>query len=201
MFELKNKYINDYWFKDNIVDCGEIINVDSNLIPVIISENEIEYIKNYEEHLDKASGLSDKSSGPSDKSSGPSDKSANTLEYNNVKEKLNYNYKIINTKNNNEWGNRANETNRTNGTNSRFNNSDITTRNTVCCHRFKTSRPIISNNRMFDEEKTSKHHELFYQSHTNHNKRQMYNLPKTSRIYDFKSGKRKVLLDSQPKLK
>jgi hypothetical protein len=179
MFELKNKYICDYWFDDNIIDCGKPIDDLSDEIPVIIFNSEINIIsQNHVEHLFEAS---------------------NTLENNNVKElneeKLNYNYKISNTYRVNEYRTRKNRSN------SRSNTSDISTRNTEYYHRFKTGGQIISNNRMFDKEKTSQHHKLFYQSCTNNDKRKMHSLPKTSRLYEFKTGKRKVLLDSLPKPK
>ena len=179
MFELKNKYICDYWFDDNIIDCGMPIDDLSDEIPVIIFDSEINIIsQNYVEHLFEAS---------------------NTLKNNDVKElneeKLNYNYKISNTQRDNEYRTRKARSN------SRSNTSYISTGNTEYYHQFKTGGPIVSNNRMFDVEKTNQHHKLFNQSCTNNGKRKMRNLPKTSRLYEFKTGKRKVLLDSQPKPK
>ena len=177
MFELKNKYICDYWFNDNIIDCGKSIDNINDEIPVIISDSEVNIItQKYVEHLFEAS---------------------NTLEYNNLielnEEKLNYNYKISNTKKYNEYRTRKNRSN------SRSDTSDISTRNTEYYLRFNPGRQIVSNNRMFDVEKTSQHHKLFNQFSINNDKGKMFNLPKTSRIYELKTRKRKVLLDSQPK--
>ncbi len=181
MFELKNQYICDYWFNDNIIDCSKSIDDSSEKIPVIIFNNENNVItQKYVEHLFEASGTL---------------KNSNIIEPN--KEKLNYNYKINNTQIDNEYRKRKNKPN------PGSNISDISIQNTEYYNQFKPSRQNISNNRVFDVEKTNKHKKLFNQSCTNNytSKRHLYVLSKTSRLYEFQTGKRKVLLDSQSKSK
>ena len=167
MIELKNKYISDYWFNDNIIDCSKYIDDESNEIQVIIPNSDINIItQKYIEYINE---------NPNNKCN---------------KEKLNYNNKINNTEIYNEY-----QTNK-NKSNSRINTTDISTRNTKYNNRFKSSESIISNNRVFDMEKSNQYNKLLNQSYTNNDQRKLYSLFKTSYFYEFKPGKRKVLLDS-----
>jgi len=175
MFELKNKYIKDYWFNDNIIDCGKSSDNLSEEIPVIISDSEINIIT--QTHLEYLFE--------------PSNNLENPIELN--KEKLNSNYKINNTLNYNDYRTGKNKSN------SKSNISDFSSRNTEYYHQLKTYRTIISNNKMFNMGKTSQYHKLFNKSCTNNDQRNMCNLSKTSRLYEFKTNKRNVLLDSQSK--
>jgi hypothetical protein len=188
MFEVKNSYIVDFWFNKNITDCGKITDDNQLDIPVFISENEIEYLKKYDEHLFETSNtliynnLIDKID---------DDKIDDKDNYNyNYKEKLNINYKINDSYRDNEY--RKGKCRR----NSKSNSSDISKRNTVYCHRIKTGRQVVSDNRMFDEKISHQHNKLFNQSNTNNDKGKMYNLPKTSRLHEYEKRERKILLDS-----
>jgi hypothetical protein len=167
MIELKNKYISDYWFNDNIIDCSKYIDDESNEIQVIIPNSDINIIT--QKHIEYIN------ENPNNKCN---------------KEKLNYNNEINNTEIYNEY-----QTNK-NKSNSRINTTDISTRNTKCNNRFKSDESIISNNRVFIMEKSNQYNKLLNQSYTNNNQRKMYSLFKTSYFYEFKPGKRKVLLDS-----
>lgn len=177
MFELKNKYISDYWFNDNIIDCGKSSNNLSDEIPVIMYDSEINFItQNHIEYLFQPSNTLENS---------------NTIKLN--KEKLNSNYKISNTLKYNDYQTGKNKSN------PKSNISDISSRNTEYFQQFKSGRSIITNNKMFNIGNSSQHHKLFNKSCTNNDQRNMCNLSKTSRLYEFETNKRKVLLDSQPK--
>jgi hypothetical protein len=194
MFELKNKYISDYWFNDNIIDCGKSINNISDEIPVIISDSDVNIIThNYIEHLFEEPN--NYLSNSMKQNTVNKEKINNLIQITNFEdEKLNNNYKISNTQiYNNEYKSKKNSLH------SKYNNSDISTRNREYYNQSKSGRQIISNNRMFDMEKTSEHFKLFNESSINYNKGNMYKLPKTSRIHEFITERRKVLLDSQPK--
>jgi hypothetical protein len=180
MFELKNKYICDYWFSDNVIDCGNSNDNLSDEIPVIISDPEVIITQKYTEHLFDISDTSKN----------------NNL--NTSKEKLNYN-KI---NNDHEYNKKYNEYNeytgyktRKNKSNPKSNSSNISTRNTEHYKQYSSYKQNVSYNRMYDFKKTSQHHKLFNQSNSNNDKRNMFNLPKTSPIYEHKTRK-KVLLDS-----
>ena len=120
---------------------------------------------------------------------------------------MNNNYKISNTQIyntrifNNEYQStkyRSHSKNNTSNISTR-NTSNISTRNTEYYDQFIQGRQIISNNRMFDVGKTSEHFKLFNQSSVDNNKGNMYKMQKTSRLHEFITERRKVLLDSQPK--
>ena len=157
-----DKYTNDYWFKDNVIDCSKNVGINNqNQIPVIISETEIEYM---DINLFNAP--------------------------NNNEEKLNNNYEDNKQNIYNE------QQTRKYNSNSRINISNISTKNTKYQHRYNTNRQIVSDNRVISKEKSYQHNKLFNQSYQNNNKRQMYNLHKTSHVHEYKTGKRKVLLGS-----
>lgn len=198
MFEIKNKYIVDFWFNDKIKDCGKVIysnkntNYDETIetnhqnIPIFISQNESEH-ESIDEHLFETVNNDNDNDNDTDYDI---DNENNNYNFDFKMKKLNNYYKINNTCRDNEYRKRKGRRN------SKSNNSDISRGNTVCCHRIKSSGQIVSNNRMFDEKKSHQHNKLFNQSNSNNDKRKMYNLPKTSRLHEFKARERKVLLDS-----
>jgi len=150
-----DKYVNDYWFKDNIVDCSKNVGINNqNQIPVIISETEIEYMDI------------------------------------NSEEKLNNNYE-----NNKQYIYNEQQSRKYNS-NSRINISNISTKNTNYEYRHNANRPIISDNGIINKKKSYKHNKLFNESYQNNNKRQMYNMHKTSYVHEYKTRRQKVLLGS-----
>jgi hypothetical protein len=155
MIVLMDKYVNDYWFKDNIVDCSKNVGVNNqNQIPVIISETEIEYMDI------------------------------------NSEEKLNNNYE-----NNKQYIYNEQQSRKYNS-NSRINISNISTKNTKYEYRHNANRQIISDNGIINKKKSYKHNKLFNESYQNNNKRQMYNMHKTSNVHEYKTRRQKVLLGS-----
>lgn len=160
---------------NNIIDCGKSIDISEEIFVIIPdSENNCENNIITQQHVEYVFNAS------------------NTLKN---KKKLNYNYKTTKPINDNEYRTRKNKSN------SRSNTPDISTRNNKYYNRNKQCEQIISHNRMFAAEKANQYQKLFNQSGANNDQRNMHNLSKTSRLYEFKTRKRKVLLDSQPKPK
>jgi len=115
----------------------------------------------------------------------------------NKKEKLNNKSKI-----NNNYNNKKYDKGRTNKQYSRINKSNITNRNTANNkHIYKKNRENISNNKYNNKEESNKYNKLYNKLNPHNNQKQMYSLPQTSRIYEFKSRERKILLDSFTKNK
>jgi uncharacterized membrane protein len=62
--------------------------------------------------------------------------------------------------------------------------------------RKQSDRIQTSNNRESDTQNTDKYFNVLKNINTYNNKRQMYTMPKNSRIREYESKRRKVLLDS-----
>jgi hypothetical protein len=146
---------NDYircWMNDDIQDCGENYNSDSDIVSDIKDCS-----KNYNSDSDS-----------------------------DIKEKLNYKHKNNNSLNNNDCNSKPNETNK------KSNNSTNK-------QRKQSDRQINSNNNIYYKPNTYKHSKLPYYTNKNNNKGKMQELPKTSRIHDYKRNNRICLLDSLSK--
>jgi hypothetical protein len=60
----------------------------------------------------------------------------------------------------------------------------------------QTNRNENSNNRKFNKKETNEHFNLFKNINSNNDERKMYILSKNSRLYEYKTKGRKVLLDT-----
>ncbi len=103
-----------------------------------------------------------------------------------IEEKLNYNHEYILSENINESTIRPSEINR------KCEKRNIT----EYYIRKQSDRIQTSNNRKSNTQNTNKHFDVFKNIDTYNNKRQMHTMPKNSRIREFESKRRKVLLDS-----
>ena len=113
------------------------------------------------------------------------------LDYEDDKEKLNKD-----CKNNNEYTDYKDDKGRTNKQNSRIDKSNIPNKNSKNKHKLNKNTEDISNNKYINKKGTCKYNKLYNKSSSNNNKKQMCSLSQTSRIYEFKSRERKMLLDS-----
>lgn len=130
----------DYWYSNSIIDCGEIIDNNSN-----------EKLNNY------------------------------YYEENNT-----------NLKNDSLTISKRNEK-----TNNKDNGSNIKGKN----NNSGTIKHKDSSDRIYLNEKTNKHLHIHQGTNTNNNKREVQELPSTSRLQEFKQNRRKILLDTFPKFR
>jgi hypothetical protein len=71
----------------------------------------------------------------------------------------------------------------------------------ITCAKNKIDRHKTTNIRMHQEQTSFKHNNIHTTPDSDYNKGHMHTLRTTSRVYDFKSTKRKILLESCPKPK
>jgi len=112
------------------------------------------------------------------------------IDQNKKKEKLNNKYEIIIDCNSNDFKEKYNNIGDRDIDKSNIKRKYIKNNNR------EGYRKQDSNNRMYDKEKSCEHRIFQECPNTNKNKGKMYDLPEKCRVYEYRSGERKILLDS-----
>ncbi len=201
MIEVINSYHVDYWVRNKIIDCGQVLS-DNNQINITIDDSnftDLTEITELENHLfnsefDTNNTVRNINSSIFTKINSNKESS---------KEKLNNNYKCLEANIINESKYQYNKSDRDGFRNSKFNKPNRKGTNPENNFGEGDNRIKTEFNRVFTKQTPDKHINIHQKTDTNYNKRTMQILPKNSRIHELKSRERFILLDSfsKPKLR
>lgn len=191
MINVINNYIQDYWLNLNLMDCAKSNAINQGNFQIIITDEELHEINELvDDHLFETNQDENNLDKINKEYLTDNEECIN-------EEKLNNNHKYIIS--NRDNGCKYKE--RKNKSNLRFNSSDIPRENTFGKYKFITSGKNVSDNRMFKKQETNKYIRLHNEFNSNQYQRKMYKMPKNSRIYEYGTRERKILLGSQSKPK
>jgi len=194
MMEVINSYHVDYWIRNKIIDCSEVssnnqLNITLDDANLDITDN-IYLLNELDDFLFNDKNQNNNSNNDNDNDNDNDNK---------LKKKLNNNCKYSNSNIVNESKYQYNHYFR----NSKLDKSNMSRTNSNDNSRKEFNRIKNTTNRVFIEQKSNKYISIYQKACFNFNKRTMQTLPKNSRIHEYASRERKVLLDSfsKPKLK
>ncbi len=211
MIQVINSYHVDYWIRNKIIDCSSVI--PNNQLNISLDDSDLSKLAELAEIADiteladlakiaditELADLENHLFRSEFNTNCVVKKNNNKNNFNN-KEKLNNNYKNLESNIVNESNYKYNEP-KDNG-DSKFNKSNRKRTNTEDKYRKGNDRIKVIPDRVFIKQSTNKHISLHQKTDTSINKGAMQTLPKNSRIHEFKSRERVVLLDTftRPKL-